>query len=70
MQFFHDLLYSSPLEFHTIFFRLLLSTVLSGVIGFERGLRGRAAGLRTHILVGMGATLLVMTGVYAVENLG
>lgn len=70
MQFFHDLLYSSPLEFHTIFFRLLLSTVLSGVIGFERGLRGRAAGLRTHILVGMGATLLVMTGVYGVENLG
>ncbi len=70
MDFIHGLLYSSPLEFQTIIFRLVLSTLLSGIIGFERGLRGRAAGLRTHILVGIGATLLVMTGVYGVENLG
>ena len=70
MQFFSQILYSSPLEFQTIFFRLLLSTILSGIIGFERGFRGRAAGLRTHILVGIGATLIVMTGVYGVENLG
>ena len=70
MQFFSQILYSSPLQFQTIFFRLLLSTILSGIIGFERGFRGRAAGLRTHILVGIGATLIVMTGMYGVENLG
>jgi len=70
MQFISNVLYSSPLEFQTIFFRLMLSTILSGIIGFERGFRGRAAGLRTHILVGIGATLIVMTGVYGVENLG
>ena len=70
MEIFNQILYSSPLTFSTVLFRLLLSTVLSGVIGFERGFRGRAAGLRTHILVGIGATLLVMTGIYGVDNLG
>lgn len=70
MELLKNILFSSPLEFGTVIFRLVLSTLLSGIIGFERGLRGRAAGLRTHILVGIGATLLVMTGVYGVENLG
>ncbi|MGM9624957.1 MAG: MgtC/SapB family protein, partial [Eubacteriales bacterium] len=70
MQNIQNILYSSPLEFKTILFRLFLSTLLSGIIGFERGFRGRAAGLRTHILVGIGSTLIVMTGVYGVENLG
>ena len=42
-----------------------MTCVLSGIIGFERGFRGRAAGLRTHILVGIGACVTVMTGIYA-----
>ena len=50
--------------------RLVLTCVLSGVIGFERGFRGRAAGLRTHILVGIGACLTVMTGIFAQSRLG
>lgn len=70
MQFIQNILFSTPLQFQTILFRLLLSTILSGIIGFERGFRGRAAGLRTHILVGIGATLIVMTGIYGVDSLG
>ncbi len=54
----------------TVIFRLLLVTLLCGSIGFERGYRGRAAGLRTHILVGIGSAITVMTGVYAVNVLG
>lgn len=50
--------------------RLIVTCLLSGVIGFERGFRGRAAGLRTHILVGIGACLTVMTGAYAQNKLG
>lgn len=45
------------------FWRLLLAVVLAGVVGFERQLRGRAAGLRTHILVCLGATLITLAGV-------
>ena len=45
------------------FWRLLLAAVLAGIIGFERQMRGRAAGLRTHILVCLGATLITLAGI-------
>jgi len=38
--------------------------VLSGVIGFEREVHGRAAGLRTHILVCVGSALIMLTSLY------
>lgn len=47
--------------------RLLLVTVLAGCVGFERERHGRAAGLRTHILVGLGACLVMLTSVHMVE---
>jgi putative Mg2+ transporter-C (MgtC) family protein len=39
---------------------LLIAIVLSGAIGLEREFRGRPAGLRTHILVCLGATLIMI----------
>jgi putative Mg2+ transporter-C (MgtC) family protein len=45
--------------------RLLLVTVLAGAVGVERELRDHEAGLRTHMLVGVGAALFVITGNYA-----
>ena len=50
-----------------VVFRLLLATVLAGAIGYERERHGRAAGFRTHILVGVGSCLVVMTGLYLME---
>lgn len=44
--------------------RLILSALLSGFIGVERQLHRRAAGLRTHILVCVGSTLIMLTSVY------
>ncbi|MBI3322922.1 MAG: MgtC/SapB family protein [Candidatus Omnitrophica bacterium] len=44
--------------------RLLLASLLSGLVGLEREAKGRAAGLRTHVLVCMGSTLIMLTGVY------
>lgn len=49
--------------------RLLLITVLAGVVGFERERHGRAAGFRTHILVGIGSTLVMLTGIHLMEGL-
>lgn len=40
--------------------RLLLAGVLGGVLGYERESRGKAAGVRTHMLVAMGAALFVL----------
>lgn len=43
--------------------RILISALLSGLIGYERERHGRAAGLRTHILVGIGATLITLASI-------
>ena len=50
--------------------RLVLAMILGGTIGLERGKQGRAAGMRTHIFVCLGATLATMIGFYSVEVLG
>ncbi|MBI2424855.1 MAG: MgtC/SapB family protein [Candidatus Hydrogenedentes bacterium] len=39
---------------------LLIATMLGGMIGLERERKGRPAGLRTHILVCIGATLMML----------
>ena len=49
--------------------RIFLALIVGGIIGMERGRQGRAAGMRTHILVCLGATLTSMTGMYAYEVL-
>lgn len=51
-----------------IILRLTLAVVLGGIIGFERGRSGRPAGLRTHILVCLGATLAMMTNQYIFQE--
>lgn len=53
----------------SVLFRIFLSVILGGCIGLERGRHGRAAGLRTHILVCLGATLATLVGVFAVSEL-
>ena len=54
----------------TAVFRAAIATIIGGIVGMERGKQGRAAGMRTHILVCLGATLTAMTGMYAVSVLG
>ncbi|KPU28177.1 methyltransferase [Caloranaerobacter sp. TR13] len=50
-----------------IFIRLFLSILLSGLIGMERESIRRPAGFRTHILVCVGSTLVMLTGIYIVD---
>jgi putative Mg2+ transporter-C (MgtC) family protein len=45
--------------------RLLAAAALCGAIGLERELRDRAAGLRTHMLVGVGSALFTIVSAYA-----
>ena len=47
-----------------IIIRLLLSLILSGLIGLERQMHRRTAGLRTHILVSLGSCLIMLTSLY------
>jgi putative Mg2+ transporter-C (MgtC) family protein len=47
---------------------LAVAFVLSSVIGFERELRQKSAGLRTHTLVGVGAALFTLAGWYGFDG--
>ena len=40
--------------------RLVAAAILGGILGAERELEGKAAGLRTHMLVALGAALFVL----------
>ena len=43
---------------------IVLSIVLCGMIGLEREKRGRSAGLRTHLLVGVGSAIVMIISIY------
>lgn len=51
-------------ELFEITFKIILTIILSSLIGYERELRQKGAGLRTHILVGVGSTLIVLTSLH------
>ena len=52
------------LNWDELLLRLALAAVLGGMIGFERELREREAGLRTHLLVALGSALFTIVGAY------
>lgn len=43
---------------------LVLTVAFVGVIGIEREKRGRSAGLRTHLLVGVGSCIIMIISIY------
>ena len=54
----------------TIIIRLVFAMLFGGIIGLERGKMGRAAGMRTHTLVCLGATLATMIGFFVTKYTG
>ena len=48
--------------------RLGTAVAIGGLVGFDRGLRQKPAGLRTHALVALGASLMTITGMELSSN--
>jgi putative Mg2+ transporter-C (MgtC) family protein len=48
------------MEFTEFLLRILVAALLGGLIGLERDIHGRAAGLRTHLLVSLGSALFMV----------
>ncbi len=48
--------------------RLALAMVLGGVIGYQRRLSGKPAGLRTHTLISVGSALFTIVGTTAFSD--
>ena len=45
--------------------RLVVAAILSGIVGYDREQHDHPAGLRTHILIGIGAALFTVLSMYA-----
>lgn len=48
----------------TMIIRVILAGIAGGIVGLEREVHGRAAGMRTHMLVSLGAALSALIGCY------
>jgi len=55
-----ELALPDPDTLTTIVVRVLVAALLGGMVGWEREHKGRAAGLKTHILVSIGSALFVL----------
>ena len=53
-----------------IIIRICLAFAAGGIIGFERSSRRQVAGLRTHILISLGATCLMLLSIWLPRHLG
>ena len=62
--------YLRDINIASVTIRLVLAMLMGGTIGLERGKQGRAAGMRTHIFVCMGATLTTMIGYFSLQSSG
>lgn len=56
------------IEWQMLALRLAAATLLAGVVGLEREWRGKPAGLRTHMLVGLGAAAFILTATEFVDG--
>ena len=58
------------LTYLAIALRIFSAVILGGLIGLERGMKNRAAGLRTHMLVCVGACLIMVTNQFIYQTTG
>ncbi|AFZ13815.1 MgtC/SapB transporter [Crinalium epipsammum PCC 9333] len=58
-------LYINPHDWLNLTIRLTLALIAGGVVGWNRQLSGKAAGLRTHMLVSLGAALFALVPLIA-----
>ena len=68
MKEFVDLLHE--FNYVSIALRLILAMIFGAIVGLERGKHGRAAGMRTHILVCLGSALVMITSQYMLNEFG
>lgn len=54
----------------TILLRIVMATILGGLLGLERTKKRRAAGIRTYTLVCLGATIVMLTGQFMLTEFG
>ena len=52
--------FGEPLTVQVMFFRVMAAVIIGGLIGVDREIKNRPAGMRTHVLVCVGAVLVAL----------
>lgn len=63
-----EILNSFALIDSTVYFKIIFTVILCGIIGLERELHGKPAGLRTHILIGTGACAAMLLAILYIQH--
>ena len=61
---FFDTVTSTKITLESAIFKMILSFVAGGIMGFNREQQKHPAGFRTHILISLGSTLLMILSIY------
>ena len=56
------------LTYTEIAIRIILSVLFGGILGMERGMKNRGAGLRTYMLVCLGSCVVMMTNQFLYQS--
>ena len=62
--------YLREINVASICLRIILSIIIGGVLGLERGRKNRPAGFRTYVLVCLGSAMVMMTNQYVFQEYG
>lgn len=54
----------------SVLVRIVVAVIVGGLLGLERGLKNRPAGMRTYMLVCVGSCIIMLTNQYVVQILG
>ena len=57
-------------DMHVLITRIVIAGLLGGIIGAEREFRAKIAGTRTHLLVAVGAALMMIVSRYGFDGQG
>ena len=60
----NEILMSTEINWQSALIRILISFVIGSLIGIEREANNQPAGLRTHILISIGATIVMLISIY------
>ncbi len=64
MEFLKNIVESSEITWQSALVRIIISFIIGTLIGIERETHNQPAGLRTHILISIGATIVMLISIY------
>lgn len=64
MEYIKQIILSSDITWQTSFFRMFISFIIGTIVGIERESHNQPAGLRTHILISIGSTIVMLLSIY------